>query len=297
MIPTLVKAHFPGRIGALTAAYTTAMAVGMAISAALAAPLARLGGGDNWRLGLGVWAIVSAVSIVPWLVTARGSGRRTDAATPAHVPLRRLLRSRLAWAMALFFATQSLQAYVAFGWFAQFFRDAGFDAVQAGVWLAVLSALAIPFSLAVPLVAARLRDHRLLIMILIGCYAIAYIGMLVAPLAGAWLWAVLVGIGAACFPLALTLIPMRAKSATGTSALSAFTQSVGYLIAGTGPLLVGVLYGITGGWGAPFGLLFAVLAVQTLAGWQVGRRRSIEDELNSRNSGQHHRLPAAHRRP
>jgi MFS transporter, CP family, cyanate transporter len=281
LIPALIKEHFPNRIGPMTAAYTTALAIGMAAAAGLAAPLAAVGDGGNWRLGLGAWALLSAVSVVPWLIAARGRPR-TGQVTVVPVSLRAVAASRLAWAMALFFGAQSLQAYVAFGWFAQYFRDAGLDAVQAGLWVALLSALVIPASLIIPVLAGRLRDHRMLIIVLVATYAVAYTGMLVAPVAGRWLWLILVGTGSACFPLALTLIGMRSRTGPMTAALSAFTQSVGYLIAGAGPLLVGVLYGVTQGWAAPFGLLFAVLAVQAVTGWLIGRPRHIDDELSSR---------------
>ncbi len=88
------------------------------------------------------------------------------------------------------------------------------------------------------------------------------------------------GIALACFPLALTLIALRAHTGATAAALSAFTQSVGYLMAAAGPLLVGLLYGATGGWSAPFALLFALLAVQAVAGWLAGRPRLLDDELD-----------------
>lgn len=281
IIPGLIKRRFPDRIGAMTAAYSTAMAVGAAAAAALATPLAQLADGDGWRLGLGVWALISAGSVLPWLaeVRARPGGARLATRT---VSLRELTRSRLAWAMALFFGTQALQAYVAFGWFAQFFRDAGLSAVQAGLWVAIVTAFGIPASLIAPVVTARLRDQRALILVLVGCYVIAYTGMLATPVSGAWIWAVTISIGHACFPLTLTLISLRAGSGHSAAALSAFTQSVGYLLAGAGPLLIGLLYGATGGWSAPFALLFGVLAVQAVAGWQVGRPRLLDDEIARR---------------
>ncbi len=279
LIPGLIKRRFPDRIGAMTAAYTTAMAIGASSAAALAAPLARLGGGHDWRLGLGVWALVSAASILPWLAELRGSNGGTDGASGA-VSVRRLVRSRLSWAMALFFGTQAMQAYVAFGWFAQYFRDAGLTAAQAGLWVGIVIALGVPGSLIMPMLTARLRDQRVLIAVLMSSYVIAYGGMLVAPVRGAWLWAVVMGIALACFPLALTLIALRAHTGATAAALSAFTQSVGYLMAAAGPLLVGLLYGATGGWSAPFALLFALLAVQAVAGWLAGRPRLLDDELD-----------------
>ncbi|MFW6091481.1 MAG: CynX/NimT family MFS transporter [Actinomycetota bacterium] len=279
IIPGLIKHRFPDRIGAMTAAYTTAMSIGTAAAAALAAPLAGLAETDGWRLGLGLWAVLSAVSILPWLTELRNGRGGPDPGATA-VRLRHLARSRLSWAMALFFGTQALQAYVLFGWFAQYFRDAGMTAVQAGLWVAVVTTLGIPAALIVPVVTARLRDQRVLILVLVCCYLVAYAGMLIAPVSGAWLWAAVISIALACFPLALTLIGLRAGTGSTAAALSAFTQSVGYLMAAAGPLLVGLLYGVTGGWSAPFALLFGLLVVQALAGWQAGRPRLLDDELD-----------------
>ena len=87
----------------------------------------------------------------------------------------------------------------------------------------------------------------------------------------------LLAIGQGAFPLILTTIGLRARTADGTVALSAFAQSTGYVIAALGPLLVGVLYEATGGWTAPIGFLLVALAVQTGAGMVIARPRYIED--------------------
>ena len=51
LLPSLVKLHFPDRIGAMTAVYTTALAVGTTAGAGLTVPIGDLTGG--WRYGLG----------------------------------------------------------------------------------------------------------------------------------------------------------------------------------------------------------------------------------------------------
>jgi hypothetical protein len=84
------------------------------------------------------------------------------------------------------------------------------------------------------------------------------------------------------FPLTLVLIGMRARTHAGTVALSAFTQSIGYLIAAAGPLSVGLLYEATGGWIASFGVLIGALVIQAIAGVRVARPRILEDEIAAR---------------
>jgi CP family cyanate transporter-like MFS transporter len=106
----------------------------------------------------------------------------------------------------------------------------------------------------------------------------SYLGLALAPHAGAIAWVALLALGQAAFPLALAMIGMRARTGEGVVALSAFAQSTGYLIAALGPLLVGVLHELTGGWQLPLGFLVAAAVVQAFAGLAAARPRYLEDE-------------------
>ncbi len=282
LLPSLVKRHFPDRIGPMTAVYTTALAVGLTGAAAGAVPLADAAGEGGWRFGLGAWAALSALAVVPWLwhlgERGGGGGPRADRSGG------RMLGSPTAWALAVFFGAQSLHAYVSFGWFALFFQEQGpFSASHAGFLLAVVTGLSIPVSAVVPALAARRPSQRPLVLALAGCYVVAYTGMLTATsFAGGVLWAALVGVGSGSFPLALTMLGLRTRTADATASLSAFAQSVGYVLAGGGPLVVGVLHGRSGGWTGSFVLLFGALAVLVVAGWLAARPRFVEDELPAR---------------
>lgn len=273
LLPSLVKLHFPDRIGRMTAVYTTALAVGTTAAAGLTVPIGDLG--DGWRLGLGSWAVLSALAVLPWLPTVRHDA--PAGAAERSLSARALVRSRTAWMLALFFAFQSFQAYIAFGWFAKFMHRHGITTGTAGWMVALLSAVSIPVSMVVPSLAAR--RHRQVIAALSVAYLIAYIGLAIAPVGGAWFWMVLVGLGSGMFPLALTMIGLRARTAETTAALSAFAQSIGYIVAGTGPLLFGVLFGATNHWGWPLSLLFIALAVAAVTGWFAARPRYVDDEM------------------
>lgn len=274
LLPGLVKLHFPDRIGPMTALYTTALAVGATAGAGLTVPIADASGG--WRAGLGWWALPALVAAVPWLPTVRGD-RPLPGAAREHIPLRALARSRTAWAVTLFFGTQSIQAYIAFGWFERFLVAHGIARATAGAMVAALTALGIPVSLAAPRVPPS--RQRALILGLIGCSLAAFVGLSVAPVGGAWVWMVLSGIGGGTFPVALTLIGLRARTAATAASLSAFSQGVGYVIAGLGPLLFGALYGVTGGWALPLTVLFVALAANLLTAWPATADRYVDDEL------------------
>ena len=281
LMPALVKKHFPDRIGTMTAVYTTALALGMTASAGLTPPLAELGG-QNWRLGVGAWALLTAVAVLPWLPTLAGD-RPEPASLPDRVPLDRLLRSRLAWALTLMFAAQSFQAYIAFGWFTDFFRHYGLDATRAGLLLAFYAALSVPVSMVIPAVAVR--GQRGVVVALAAVTLVSYVGMLAAPIGGAWLWMLLGGIGSGMFPLSLTMIGLRSRDLATTAALSAFVQGIGYLLAGTGPLLVGILLGLSDSWTWPLVLLILAVLGSAATGWYAGRPEYVDDQLRPPGSG------------
>ncbi|MEO6503572.1 MAG: MFS transporter [Jatrophihabitantaceae bacterium] len=275
LMPALVKRHFPDRIGTMTAVYTTSMALGITASAGLSAPLAELGG-QNWRFGIGAWALLTAVAVLPWLPMLAGDRPEPDN-LPDRVPLSWLLRSKLAWALTLMFASQSFQAYIAFGWFTDFFRHNHLDATEAGLLVAFYAALSIPVAMVIP--ALAVHGQRLLVLALAAAGLVSYLGMLAAPVSGAWLWMLLGGISSGMFPLTLTMIGLRSRQFRTTAALSAFVQGIGYLLAGVGPLLVGVLLGISDSWTLPLVLLILAVLGSAVAGWHAARPDFVDDQL------------------
>ncbi len=278
LLPSLVKLHFPDRIGLVTAIYTTSLSIGLTAALILTVPISDTFG--SWRAGLGVWAGVALVALVPWVGLVRRDRHLEESGRTIRYA--EVLRTPLGLAMAAFFGLQSLLAYVVFGWFAQLWRDSGYSAGQAGLLVGTLAAVAIPLSLWAPTRLAKSPDPRWLLFTVLACYPVGFVGLMVAPYSLALLWAVLVGIGTVTFPLILTLVGLRARTPEGTAALSSLTQSLGYLIAAAGPFTVGALYEATGGWTVPL-LLLAILAAPLLAlAAYVARPHFIEDQLRPR---------------
>ncbi len=272
LLPALVKREFPARVGFLTGMYTTALGVGATIAAGITFPLFEAFG-DSWRIALGLWCIPALVAIVAWLPQLRlrlGPGDAAPAVTAGAI--RALLRSRLAWQVTLFSGLQSLGFYVVLSWLPSIFRDEGFSPQTAGALLAVATLAGTPLGLVIPGFAARARDQRLAVALFTVIGAAGLTGLLVAPSAAPWVWAALIGIGqGTTFPLALTLVALRSGSTAETARLSALAQGAGYLLAASGPLVLGALRDHTGSWTLSLTLLVALQLPQLLAGLGAGR--------------------------
>jgi CP family cyanate transporter-like MFS transporter len=277
LLPSLVKQWFPTRTGLLVGAYSAALAVGGAVASVSTAPIAAAVGAQGWRWALGTWAVFALVAVLPWFVVPvrPGSSRSTHSA----VKVRALVRSRLAWTMAAFFGLQAMQAYVIVGWTAQYLRDQGMSASAAGVLVGVNALIVIPLNALAPLGAVRPHLQRPMLVGFLACYLAGWTGLLVAPLTLTWLWVSLLGLGMGTFAMVLTLIGLRGRRPETVAALSTVTQGWGYALAGIGPLLVGLLRGLTGGYTGMFVLVYVGAALLFVTGWMVCRERYVEDEV------------------
>lgn len=273
LIPVVIKESFPAQIGLMTGIYTAALQGGGALGSAVTPGLEDPLGG--WRPALAVWAAVSCIALVAWLPTSRRH-RHTWAANTTPVTGRRsLLRNRLAWTVTLFFGCQSLMAYVVMGWLPQVFIDNGVDQTQAGLLVGLTSLIGVPIALVIAPLAARSRSQSAWIVGLGAVGLVGAVGLTVAPGAQPVLWSLLIGVGMGVFALALALIGLRARTAEDTAQLSGMAQGFGYLIAGTGPFLFGLLHDVTGGWTVPWIMFLVVYVLQIVLGALAGRARYV----------------------
>ena len=275
LIPVVIKGSFATRVGLMTGIYTAALQGGGALGSALTPGLEHPLGG--WRPALAAWAIVALIALVAWLPASwRHRGSWTTAATTTSTGRpRSLLRNRLAWIVTLFFGCQAFLAYIVMGWLPQVFIDNGVEKVQAGLLVGLASLIGVPVALIISPLAARSANQSGWIVAL-GVFGFAGgVGLLLAPGAAPLLWSVLIGVGISAFSLALTVIALRARNAEDTAQLSGMAQGFGYLLAGTGPFLFGLLHDLSRDWTIPFVLFLAVYVVQVVAGALAGRARFV----------------------
>ncbi|MFG2224785.1 CynX/NimT family MFS transporter [Streptomyces sp. NPDC048644] len=280
LMPGLIKRDFPEKAAGMTALYSTAMIMGATVSAATAVPLENALG--SWQGSLASWALLAAVAALLWIpqavIARRGTHHGESAATPAHTAETgpRLGRSPLAWQVTLFMGSQSLIAYVMIAWLPTLFTDHGMGKSQAGLVFAFSTLVQMAGSFVVPMLAGRMRRQRLLGVAVSALMACGVVGLLVAPVAGAWLWAVLLGIGqGGALGLALTMMVLRSGDAHTAARLSGMAQTGGYLLAAVGPLILGAVHQLTDGWTVPLALLLVVCAGLALLGMGAGRDRRI----------------------
>lgn len=169
--------------------------------------------------------------------------------------------------------------YMAVGWLPSIMADSGISPAAAGGIHGMMQ-----FTTAIPglLLAAtlrRLKDQKMAAVVVSLLSAFSLMGILFAPHM-AMIWAAILGFGCgASMMLGLTFIGLRTRNAADASALSGMAQCVGYLMAALGPLLLGKVHDLSGGWTVPL-LLTALAAVMGAAiGIAAGRNAYLEPAI------------------
>lgn len=280
LLPSLVRRHFPDRIGRVTGIYSLALGTGVALSSLIAVPLAILTG--SWRWSLGIWIITALIAAVPWVRLAT-EPRPTGSSTKPVIRISHVARTRVGWIIALFFGIQSIQAYAIFGWLPTIYIDAGLAPARAGLMLTITTGLGLPLAFWVPHHIATTQRPQWLIALIPSCGLMGYLGLIIAPTTLAGLWAILLAVSLSAFPAFLALTGMRGQTPAGTAALAGFSQSVGYLLAAIGPFAMGVLSEVTGGWTVPLIFLLALCVPLEIFGQLAVQPNSLESELHARH--------------
>lgn len=274
LLPSLLKRDFPARIAPVTSAYALTMGLAAAIASATVFPLAS-------QHGLGWPGALAAILVLPvaalavwWPQLGRPAGTLPAAASARGRPI---WRSALAWQVTLFMGLNSFIYYVMIGWLPSILTSSGHSAAQAGsLHGAMQLASALPGLLLGPVVP-RLKDQRAVALGAALLLSLAFLGLLRLP-AWAALWVACFGFGSgACIILSLSFMGLRTNSPAQAAALSGMAQSVGYLLAASGPPLVGLLRDASGGWGLPLALCLALTLVIAVLGTLAGRDARVPD--------------------
>ncbi|MGH3318786.1 MAG: CynX/NimT family MFS transporter [Streptosporangiaceae bacterium] len=282
LMPYMVRRDFPRRVGLMTGVTTMGLNVGAAVAAGATIPVRDAAGG-TWQPALAVWCVPAAAAGLLWAPLAvRHAGGVEAQRRPTGV--RHVLRDPQAWAVTVYMGMQSLVFYVLLSWVPEIAVARGYDQATGGLMLSLIMLLGVPASLVAPVLAGRLRNQGPVLAGAVGLVAVGLAGMLFVP-AYSWFWAVPLGVGqGSCFALALTLIVLRSPDGTTSAGVSSMAQTLGYLLAAGGPLLMGVLHDATGGWSVPLAALLAWLVPEACAGLLASRPRFVRRREEGRGT-------------
>jgi MFS transporter, CP family, cyanate transporter len=277
LVPSLVKRDFGERAGVMTGIYTMAISTSAGVAAGLTVPIEDAIG-HGWRPALAVWALPALVAAAIWVPFARHPASVAERRAVSRPEPPRLMRDRLAWQVALFMGLQSLTFYGLLSWLPSILQEHSISKGAAGAYLSIFTLLGIPVCLVVPMIAARMRDQRPLVTASVVIVAGGLVGLMTSPRTGTLAWTLLAGVSqAANLALAFLFFVLRSHNQADAAELSSMAQSVGYSLAAIGPVIMGGLHEVTGGWAAPLLFLLVLLLPELAVGLGAARDRQVGD--------------------
>jgi MFS transporter, CP family, cyanate transporter len=266
LLPGVIKRDFPHRIGLMTGLYSMSLYAGASLAAGLTVPIGNALG-LHWRPELAMWGLPAVAALLLWAPQSRLRSRPSAAqATTARHPVRGMWTHPIAWLVTGYMGLQSLSYYAAAAYLPSMLTKAGLSQGTAGWMLSFSSLVGVVGAFLAPVLARRVRPG-LLVVTGVVFTAIAYVGLITAPVGLPYLWMALLGLGqGAAISLAMLFVVLRSPDTRHTAQLSSMAQFIGYLLAATGPLVLGAVHQSTGAWTVPLSILIALLVPQAAAG-------------------------------
>jgi CP family cyanate transporter-like MFS transporter len=275
MLPVWVRENHSGNAGLLTGTYAAIMASFAAVALAITVPLSELTS-LSWRLSMAPWLAVGIVSTIWWWLKIPRSSIKI---APQPVPnfwKSPLLRNKKAWSLTLFFGILNMIHYASATWLPTALVSKGMPLVETGYLVAVSTIVAALLSLFVPHFASRGKDFRAILVTFSILIGLAYLAIASDTGPRLWLWVILYNLGLyVTFSLSLYLVVFKASNDEDTKTLSIMVQCIGYFMATTSPIILGLLFTLTDSWQSALLFPVGLAVIQIFIGLKAGSSEKI----------------------
>ncbi|MGQ7755764.1 MFS transporter [Streptococcus suis] len=261
LLPSLVAANFPKKIGLYTTIYITLMGVAATVASMIAVPIVS---SSSWEFFILLITGLVFMAFLIWLPNVKNNHR--FASENQGNQKSSIWKNKAAIAFLIFGGLQSVLYYTEITWLPTISQSVGFSKAEAGLMAGFFNMTAIPMSMIIPAVLSRqTKEMRRNIMLAISSVTLLGLFMMSLIPTNLILWSALHIIlsfsNAALFPYMMLSFTLKTSNSQATAQLSGMVQTGGCLIAAFGPGLLGYSYPIFGNW-MP---LILALAIVTLA--------------------------------
>ncbi|MCX2757155.1 MFS transporter [Vibrio sp. Sgm 22] len=262
LLPVVVKISFPTRIATVTSLYIFTMGIGSTLGSSLMVPFSNLTlfTITGWQLALLMNLIFPILALMIWLpkIRKRSSSATNNKHQEKPIPMKKMIKSGVAWQVTLALGLNSFTFYSLAGWLPQILSDLGYSEIDAGYIYGFLQfSTMVPGLLLLPFLGKSYNQQWLITLCTSNVF-IGLIGLLYFP-EFAIFWVGLFGLAnCSTFIIALSFVGLRTSNSSQAASLSGMTQGIGYALAATGPTLVGKLHAQTDSWSVPILLIASV---------------------------------------
>ena len=272
LMPVLLKQNFPERADVAMGLFTGFIGFSGAIGTYVSVPMWERWG--TLAAPFGLWVALSALALLAW----RAAPKKGSVAENRFRFGAGFFRNPVVWAVMLVMSMQSLTIYTTAAWLPTILKTEGFSAADAGFGVAAFLLISAPASIFSPWIVrvcggGRRTSFLCALNFAVGVFlwlrggGAAFVGCLMAG----------VSQGLA-FSLAMLVMSRKTKNLSELFLISGFAQGTGYVIAGLGPWICGVLFDLAHDPRAIVAFLLGAIAVWGASAlYAFGRRPLFPD--------------------
>ncbi|HEU6301164.1 TPA: CynX/NimT family MFS transporter [Streptococcus pneumoniae] len=275
LLPSLIQANQPKKIGFLTTLYVTSMGIATALASYLAVPITQA---SSWKGLILLLTLLCLATFLVWLPNHRYNHRL--APQTKQKSQIKVMRNKQVWAIIIFSGFQSLIFYTVMTWLPTMSIHAGLSSHEAGLLTSILSLISIPFSMTIPSLTTSLSTrNRQLMLTLVSLAGVVGISILFFPINNFIYWLaihLLIGTAtSALFPYLMVNFSLKTSAPEKTAQLSGLSQTGGYILAAFGPTLFGYSFDLFHSWVPSVAALLLIDILMTVALFTVDRADKI----------------------
>ncbi|HFN7538807.1 TPA: CynX/NimT family MFS transporter [Streptococcus pneumoniae] len=275
LLPSLIQANQPKKIGFLTTLYVTSMGIATALASYLAVPITQA---SSWKGLILLLTLLCLATFLVWLPNHRYNHRL--APQTKQKSQIKVMRNKQVWAIIIFSGFQSLIFYTVMTWLPTMSIHAGLSSHEAGLLTSILSLISIPFSMTIPSLTTSLSTrNRQLMLTLVSLAGVVGTSMLFFPINNFIYWLaihLLIGTAtSALFPYLMVNFSLKTSAPEKTAQLSGLSQTGGYILAAFGPTLFGYSFDLFHSWVPSVAALLLIDILMTVALFTVDRADKI----------------------
>lgn len=266
LLPSIVAANFPKKIGFYTTIYITLMGVAATVASMLAVPIVSA---SSWQTFIILITAVVLLAFLLWLPNIRNNHRFEVKKQDRQASS--IWKNKTAIAFLIFGGLQSVLFYTEITWLPTISQSVGFSKEEAGLMAGIFNLTAIPMSMIIPSILSR-HTKEMRRNIMLGTSSATLLGLALMTFLpnNIILWTLLHVIlsfsNAALFPYMMLSFSRKTSSSQATAQLSGMVQTGGYLIAAVGPGLLGYSYPLFNSW---LPLIIALALVTVVMMWTI----------------------------
>lgn len=273
LMPVLLRDYFPKNIPLVMGVFTGFIGFSGSIGAYFSVPLLNASG--SLQISLGLWVLMVGLALLLWFLSPRGKQITVSGGVFEWA----LLKKPLTWAVIFVMGMQSLTIYTTVAWLPTILSTLGFSASIAGLGSAVFLLVSAPASILTAAYIKLVRGERPAALTMALSFAI---GIVLWLQGGTWSFVgcVLAGIPQGItFSMAMILMAQKTNNLSELLVISSLAQGIGYVLAGFGPFICGLLYQGDGQWWPVATFMLGAVALWGVSAWYAfGKHKLFNKE-------------------